>query len=66
MNRPLSSTRRRWTQAAALALAALGALPTAVLAQTPVKFQLDWRFEGPAALFLARRPRATSRPPSWT
>jgi NitT/TauT family transport system substrate-binding protein len=21
-------------------------------AQTPIKFQLDWRFEGPAALFL--------------
>ena len=34
----------------ALALAA-AALPT--LAQTtPIKFQLDWRFEGPAALFL--------------
>ena len=30
---------------------ALATLP--VLAQeTPVKFQLDWRFEGPAALFL--------------
>ena len=29
---------------------ALLALPT--LAQTPIKFQLDWRFEGPAALFL--------------
>jgi NitT/TauT family transport system substrate-binding protein len=26
-------------------------LPAA--AQTPIKFQLDWRFEGPAALFLA-------------
>jgi len=22
-------------------------------AATPIKFQLDWRFEGPAALFLA-------------
>ncbi|MEX1166061.1 MAG: taurine ABC transporter permease, partial [Hydrogenophaga sp.] len=21
-------------------------------AETPIKFQLDWRFEGPAALFL--------------
>ena len=31
--------------------AALLALPAA--AQTPIKFQLDWRFEGPAALFLA-------------
>ena len=53
MNRPASSSRRRWTQAAAVMLAALGALPTAAVAQTPVKFQLDWRFEGPAALFLA-------------
>jgi NitT/TauT family transport system substrate-binding protein len=35
--------------AAALGLAAtLGAAQ----AQTPIKFQLDWRFEGPAALFL--------------
>ena len=33
------------------ATAALCALPA--LAQTPIKFQLDWRFEGPAALFLA-------------
>ena len=33
--------------AATLALLALPAL-----AQTPIKFQLDWRFEGPAALFL--------------
>jgi NitT/TauT family transport system substrate-binding protein len=30
---------------------AVFALPAA--AQTPIKFQLDWRFEGPAALFLA-------------
>ncbi len=28
-------------------------LAPAVQAQTPIKFQLDWRFEGPAALFLA-------------
>ncbi|RZI74652.1 MAG: taurine ABC transporter permease, partial [Rubrivivax sp.] len=34
---------------AALALAAAFA---GAHAQTPVKFQLDWRFEGPAALFL--------------
>ena len=35
----------------------LGLLATTLsplaLAQTPLKFQLDWRFEGPAALFLA-------------
>jgi len=33
-----------------LVLAAAAATPAA--AQTPIKFQLDWRFEGPAALFL--------------
>jgi NitT/TauT family transport system substrate-binding protein len=45
----LSSFARR----ALLAVgAALLALPAAH-AQTPIKFQLDWRFEGPAALFLA-------------
>jgi NitT/TauT family transport system substrate-binding protein len=34
-------------------MAAIGLLPSTALAQmTPIKFQLDWRFEGPAALFL--------------
>ncbi|HET9820672.1 MAG TPA: ABC transporter substrate-binding protein [Burkholderiaceae bacterium] len=36
-------------------MAWLGLAATAsatALAQTPIKFQLDWRFEGPAALFL--------------
>ena len=38
----------------ALTLLCAGAAPLALLAQTvtPIKFQLDWRFEGPAALFL--------------
>jgi len=36
-----------------LSAAALLALPLSALAQTAIKFQLDWRFEGPAALFLA-------------
>jgi NitT/TauT family transport system substrate-binding protein len=47
---PLTFALRR-RSLAALALACLGA--TAARAQeTTIKFQLDWRFEGPAALFL--------------
>jgi NitT/TauT family transport system substrate-binding protein len=47
----LSLTRRA-------ALAAAVALATApAMAQTPIKFQLDWRFEGPAALFLASQAK---------
>ena len=45
-------TISRLSRRAALAVC-LSGLPAAVLAQTPIKFQLDWRFEGPAALFLA-------------
>ncbi|MCZ8174058.1 MAG: ABC transporter substrate-binding protein [Burkholderiaceae bacterium] len=47
---PLLTLTRR---AAALAVATVLAAPRAAQAQTPIKFQLDWRFEGPAALFLA-------------
>jgi len=36
-----------------VAAASLLVAPVLALAQTPIKFQLDWRFEGPAALFLA-------------
>ena len=36
----------------ATALAATAAIGTAHAQNTPIKFQLDWRFEGPAALFL--------------
>jgi NitT/TauT family transport system substrate-binding protein len=43
---------RRSLLAAATALFALPAF-----AQTPIKFQLDWRFEGPAALFLASQAK---------
>jgi len=38
--------------ALAAALASMTAAPAFAQAVTPVKFQLDWRFEGPAALFL--------------
>ncbi len=37
----------------AAALAAAAALGSAHAQTTPIKFQLDWRFEGPAALFLS-------------
>ena len=33
---------------------------------TPIKFQLDWRFEGPSALFLTPAAKGYSRMPSLT
>lgn len=36
----------------ALAIAAITTVCAAQAQNTPIKFQLDWRFEGPAALFL--------------
>lgn len=51
MTRPFATLTRH----ALCAAAAFLALP--VLAQTPIKFQLDWRFEGPAALFLAAQAK---------
>ncbi len=50
---PLPLLKRRSLIAAASLLAA----PVLALAQTPIKFQLDWRFEGPAALFLASQAK---------
>ena len=49
MNRFVTLLKRRTVLAAATLLAA----PAMAWADTPIKFQLDWRFEGPAALFLA-------------
>ena len=49
MNLP---SRRRAIAAAALFVSILAGSIDPVLAQeTPIRFQLDWRFEGPAALF---------------
>jgi NitT/TauT family transport system substrate-binding protein len=51
----VSSRPRRTLLATVASAAALCwgmSLPTTVHAQTPIKFQLDWRFEGPSALFL--------------
>ena len=45
------------TRRTVLAAAALLATPMLAWAQTPIKFQLDWRFEGPAALFLASQAK---------
>lgn len=49
-----SAVRRLLLIAAPLLVAVFGVLITlpAQAQETPVKFQLDWRFEGPAALFL--------------
>ncbi|MGZ5270097.1 MAG: ABC transporter substrate-binding protein, partial [Ramlibacter sp.] len=44
-------TKRPFLKTLALA-ALLAAAGTASAQTTPIKFQLDWRFEGPAALFL--------------
>ena len=51
----LSPLTRRRTMAMLTTIAALaGVLPnlTAQAQETSIKFQLDWRFEGPSALFL--------------
>ena len=42
----------RLTRRALLATGTALAMAPSAFAQTPIKFQLDWRFEGPAALFL--------------
>lgn len=47
----ISSSRRAALAACTLGLASFS-WSTAQAQETPIKFQLDWRFEGPAALFL--------------
>lgn len=43
---------KRFFLKASAALAAVAAIGAAHAQTTPIKFQLDWRFEGPSALFL--------------
>ena len=46
------NTPKRIVLKLAAALAALSVLGSVQAQTTPIKFQLDWRFEGPSALFL--------------
>ena len=48
-----TSFPRRHLMGVSLAAALLCSTGAMAQASTPIKFQLDWRFEGPAALFLA-------------
>ena len=48
---PLKNAGRALTGVLAAAVLML-ALPARAQQDTPIKFQLDWRFEGPAAMFL--------------
>jgi len=48
----MSLTKRTLLRGLAAVSAALALLPAAQAQETPVRFQLDWRFEGPAAFFL--------------
>jgi NitT/TauT family transport system substrate-binding protein len=54
MSSPRPPRRRllRHALATTLAACALGSGVSAMAQETPIKFQLDWRFEGPAAFFL--------------
>jgi NitT/TauT family transport system substrate-binding protein len=52
MTQTTAAGARRRSLITALALGAAALALPARAQETPVKFQLDWRFEGPAALFL--------------
>ena len=49
-------TKRPFLKTVAITACVL-ACGMAVAQTTPIKFQLDWRFEGPAALFLTPAAR---------
>ena len=48
------------------ALSSFATLAPTAFAQTPIKFALDWRFEGRRRPILWRSTRATTRPKGWT
>ncbi len=48
---------RRAARALLLSLVAILVAPVAVAQDTKIQFQLDWRFEGPAALFLLAKAK---------
>jgi NitT/TauT family transport system substrate-binding protein len=52
LSRPASGRLASWLTSSLIGTAALLAHSPAVAQMTSLKFQLDWRFEGPAALFL--------------
>jgi NitT/TauT family transport system substrate-binding protein len=52
MSTPFSFSKRTLAKAA-LGVAAAASFGLASAQNVPIKFQLDWRFEGPASLFLA-------------
>jgi NitT/TauT family transport system substrate-binding protein len=53
MTRVFSRRTLATLAAASVGLLAAGVSPSAIAQETKIKFQLDWRFEGPSALFLA-------------
>ena len=55
--------RRLFKSGAALAMTLVAGSTWAQL--TPIKFQLDWRFEGPAAMFWCLLQKAISRTRRW-
>ena len=52
MMNPLKTARRALIGVLAATVLTIIALPARAQQDTPIKFQLDWRFEGPAAMFL--------------
>ncbi len=56
-SRLLAAVSRRTVLVVAAAASLFGTSVAQAQTQTPLKFQLDWRFEGPAALFLASQAK---------